>query len=364
MRPLSRPFKLQQTCLLRSFLCRAITTSATLPVQVQNVQLPKLIISPGSAHHNSLPSFLEYADRKNLAPTRSVYIGTHYEYTVALALLRLGFSLLRTGRRDDAGIDLIGHWILPQLPEPIPVIVQCKAWTGSARPEFLRELEGAIQGAPPKWRKQDVLGLLVFTGKATKGVLESLGMNRSPLGFLKVDRDGTIEQFLWNRAATEKGLEGVGVTVRHTPLPSVGPELQAGKKTRRKKILVAGTKKDIQLTWMGNPIFPDREDLDEETLRLMGHMAKEEEVEVVRKTSKKKAVVTTVGVKRKSARAPHEAGEVVKRAVGRPTSKTHTINGELRSRAGILTVRKPKGRPPGSKNKKTLATEAELALKS
>ncbi|ORY18606.1 hypothetical protein BCR34DRAFT_444233, partial [Clohesyomyces aquaticus] len=265
---------------------RPISTSTTITTPAQ---LPKLMISPGSAHHNSLPSFLEYADRVNLAPSKTVYVGTHYEYVAALSLMRLGFSLIRTGKRSDAGIDLIGHWILSPLPEPLPVIVQCKAMSRGLSPKHVRELEGAFQGIPAEWRKKEVLGLLVSTNKATKGVLETLGLNRHPMGFLKVSRSGQVEQFLWNRSAAERGLEGVGVTIRHTPrimllehkIEEQGEEGEGwvpGKNVKRntmrtRKFRDAGTSKDIQLTWMGQPIFPDRQGLDEETKKLGDEIA-------------------------------------------------------------------------------------------
>ncbi|KAF2199425.1 hypothetical protein GQ43DRAFT_353031, partial [Delitschia confertaspora ATCC 74209] len=229
---------LRRTPLLyRGFVRKDISTSTKI---TKPSQLPKLIITPGSVHHNSLPTFLKYAKRVNLASTRTVYVGTHYEYTVALSLLHLGFSLIRTGRRADRGIDLIGHWMLPPLPEPLRIIVQCKARSSGLSPKHVRELEGAFQGTPAEWRRKDVLGLLVTTHKATKGVLMALGANRWPMAFLKVSRTGVVEQFIWNRSASERGLEGD----------------------------TTGTKKDVQLTWMGQPIFPDRSELDDETLKL------------------------------------------------------------------------------------------------
>src|SRR4051812_33306749 len=79
---------------------RMNTTSTPKPAPAG---IPKLIIAPGSANHNSLSSFLEYAERSQLAPKSTVYVGTHYEYTTALALMRLGFSLLRVGKGGDAG---------------------------------------------------------------------------------------------------------------------------------------------------------------------------------------------------------------------------------------------------------------------
>jgi hypothetical protein len=41
------------------------------------------------------------------------------------------------------------------------------------------------------------------------------------------------------------------------------------KKNKRTKFANAGTQKDIQLTWMGSPIFPERHTLDPETLSLI-----------------------------------------------------------------------------------------------
>ncbi|KAL6704056.1 hypothetical protein ACN47E_008820 [Coniothyrium glycines] len=240
------------------------------------IDLPKLVLSPGSSRHNSLPSFLEYAERTKLAPETTLYVGTHYEYVTARALMRLGFSLLRVGRRADAGIDLIGHWVLGPLREPLPVIVQCKVRKTSLGPSHVRELEGSFQNTPADWRRRDVLGLLITTFKATKGMLDALGQSRWPIGFVLVTKSGLVQQFVWNRAAAERGLEGVGVTVRHTPramlsdaeVETVDEELPQLARKRLTKFKHAGTRKDIQLTWMGSPIFPERQDIAKETERL------------------------------------------------------------------------------------------------
>ncbi|KAF2732720.1 hypothetical protein EJ04DRAFT_535871 [Polyplosphaeria fusca] len=334
--------------------------------------LPKLIISPGSAHHNSLPSFLEYADRVKLAPTRTVYVGTHFEYTAALSLLRLGFSLLRTGKKSDAGIDLIGHWILPldHLPAPIPVIVQCKARQSGLGPSHVRELEGAFHGIPADWRKKDVLGLLVSTCKATKGVLDALGGNRWPMAFVKISRTGTIQQFLWNPSAAERGLEGVGVTIRHKPrvlLPEQEIEeydreanglMKKRKKRKRKSVEIAGTNKDIQLTWMGSPMFPDREGLDRETEALMGVLAGEVEAEGREGPVKSKSVVksTPSKVQRRVQRKVQGKG-AAKTAPGLPKRRGRPPGSRNRITAAPLAPRK-RGRPPGSKNKAKPATSS------
>ncbi|KAF2817159.1 uncharacterized protein BDZ99DRAFT_374127 [Mytilinidion resinicola] len=215
---------------------RCITTTAVTSPSTT----PKLIITPGSTHHNDLPTFLTYAERVNLSAKSTVYVGTHYEYTVATTLLRLGFSLIRTGRRADNGIDLLGYWAIPTLPEPLPVLIQCKAQK-SVGPNYVRELEGAFAGVPVEWRRRDVLGLLATTQKATRGVLEMMGMNRWPMGFLKITKKGVVEQF------------------------DEDPAKRKRRKVRKEKVAI---RKDIQLTWLGKPIFADRDSLDEKTVQL------------------------------------------------------------------------------------------------
>lgn len=329
---------------------RHTSTAAAVTEQILQVpSLPNVVLSFGSPHHNSLSTFMDYASRVHLAPTRSIYIGTHYEYTSALALLRLGFSLLRTGRTGDAGIDLMGHWALPQFPEPLPVFAQCKARNANVlcSPRHIRELEGSFQGLPAAWRNRDVLGLLITSHRATHGVLEALRRSRWPMGFLNISRTGTIEQFVWNRAATQKGLEGVGVSIRHTPKVLLLPNLvvEQGKygsdwkvaKTRRwsRSYPDTGTVKDIQLTWMGEPIFPARDALVAETLPLADEPS---------------AAGTMVATENTV------AGAIRSRPTKAEPRKTSTL-GKAKG-AEILPVKRPRGRPPGSKNKVTVALEA------
>ncbi|KAK8187954.1 uncharacterized protein BKA78DRAFT_230324, partial [Phyllosticta capitalensis] len=178
-------------------------------------------------NHLDLPSFLAYAERVKLSRKATVFVGTHYEYTVATTLTRLGFKLTRTGRARDYGIDLLGSWtlpipaitepaaILPGPTRPLRVLVQCKRSNKKLGPDKVRELEGAFTGAPTEWRQEDFLGLLATTNSATKGITDALQRSRWPMGFLKIDHDGRIEQFLWNRSAQARGLEGLGVTIRY-----------------------------------------------------------------------------------------------------------------------------------------------------
>jgi hypothetical protein len=356
------------------------STSSRAPIDV-----PKLYVAPGSPHHNSLPTFVEYADRTRLNKLSTVYVGTHYEYIVSQSLLRLGFSLFRTGGRADRGIDLLGHWVLPTLREPLPVVVQCKSVEGRCcNPAHVRELEGAFLGTPVEWRNKDVLGLLVTTQNATKGVLERLGMSKWPLGFMKVSRKGTVEQCLWNEAAQARGLEGVGVTVRYTPLVLLKgkndvedeeadalPDIINGKRRRRKRVpekfRMAGAKKDIQLTWMGSPIFPEREGLDDETMKLLDVLAHDSQEwpkgkkrtggwkgrpgrPLGAKNKPKVATASTVVVKEPETPATPSPSPPAKRKPGRPPGALNKHKSAASTRAK-KTVHGRIGRPPGSKNK-------------
>lgn len=211
----------------RAYSCRAFSNDTDNAPKNQ-------VIERGSENHHDIESFRAYAERVNLIPTKTVYVGTLYEYTVAESLHRLGFDLTRTGRASDQGIDLLGIWKLPNGLKPLRVLAQCKAVSRSIGPNIVRELEGAFAGVPAEWRKGDILGLLATKNKATKGVTEAMGRSRWPMGFLKISSDGCVEQFIWNQMATETGLEGLGVTSRYVHGDNA-------------------VRKDISLTWMGRP---------------------------------------------------------------------------------------------------------------
>ncbi|KAH6868296.1 hypothetical protein BKA58DRAFT_191856 [Alternaria rosae] len=368
MRPSLRPLWLPRTTPHR-VPRRIATTSAR---NAAPIDLPKLRLSPGSPYHDSLTSFLEYAKRTNLNMTSTLAIGTIYEYMSALALMRLGFSLLRIGRRADAGIDLIGHWVLAPLREPMPIIIQCKARSNSVNPNHIRELEGSFQGIPPHWRNKDVLGLLVTTKKATIGVMGALSKSSSPMGFVLISREGVVEQFVWNRAATERGLEGVGVTVRHTPRVLLenreeGLEEDTTKVSKKSqdKFKTSGTRRDIQLTWMGSPIFPDRDNLDQETLRLMRQIPASNEhvpAPVV------KVEEPPQGRPKGSAKDKKKVTPVVAPKLGRPLKLWSEKVPSPRGGQIPRTLKKPTeghtiGRPPGSKTKRRAGDEPEVAEK-
>ncbi|TQS32956.1 hypothetical protein Golomagni_06716 [Golovinomyces magnicellulatus] len=171
---------------------------------------------PPTSNHHNLSTFLDYAKRSGLDEETTVYVGTHYEYTVAAELARYGFYLQRIGGASDYGTDLLGTWKIPDSSGTIvKVLIQCKAGIQRVGPQHVRELEGAFAGAPPGWRS-DVMALLVCERSATKGVRDALGRSRWPMGYVFCERDGTPKQMIWNQKAEELGLAGLGVGARHS----------------------------------------------------------------------------------------------------------------------------------------------------
>src|SRR6201994_1617377 len=185
--------------------CTYRTKSASAPIPShQSSQLSTAsTIIPGSQYHSSLPTFLTHARSTNLSPNSPVYIGTYYEYIVLSALAPLGFSLVRTGRTSDNGIDLLGTWSLPHMAAPMRVLIQCKSHVRPLRPEHVRELEGAVAGAPSGWK--DALGILVSPREGSKGVRERVSTSKYPVGYLMVDGNGNGNNDTANAAAASIG---------------------------------------------------------------------------------------------------------------------------------------------------------------
>ncbi|OLN95673.1 hypothetical protein CCHL11_04879 [Colletotrichum chlorophyti] len=193
---------------------RRLSVTKLLPRQDSKSQL--LFPDPPTANHNDLESFLSYASRTGLDPTSTVYVGTRYEYVVSSTLSRYGIRAVRVGGASDFGIDLLGTWTLPSHKENLKVIFQCKGGSQRIGPSLVRELEGSFIGAPVGWRDDGVIAFLVSEKTASKGVRESLGRSRWPMGFISCSRDGVVQQMLWNQRAEEEGLRGMGVTMRHS----------------------------------------------------------------------------------------------------------------------------------------------------
>ena len=257
--------------------------------------LSSLLPPPPTANHSSQRTFLNHSRRTGLNPASTVFTGTRYEYLTLSSLRRLGLELAKVGGTGDRGVDLVGFWHLPQWNhssaqgtavkesrieapqgggEKINVLVQCKRISPAARatksigPNVLRELEGAFRGAPAGWRGKDgVLGILVSTRSATKGVVEGMRRSERALAWVLLeeveesdeaaaevvtekdseddaearqssdDEDGEnigeeeketsttagykmikgrIKQILWNQKARELGLEGLDVVKRYS----------------------------------------------------------------------------------------------------------------------------------------------------
>lgn len=188
--------------------------------------------------HSDLESFLEDAKRRGLDEKSPLFTGTRYEYLVAERLARYGFSLRRIGGASDFGVDLVGEWTVPSSTSPainvmnptikvtnpaIKVLVQCKGGIQRVGPHMIRELEGSFAGAPPGWRGQGVLGLLVAEKTATKGMRDALGRAGMPMGYFCCEgEDGVVRQMLWNQRAEDGGLEGVDVALRRGGERNVG----------------------------------------------------------------------------------------------------------------------------------------------
>lgn len=199
--------------------------------------------------HHDLPSFFQYARYAPLAPTSTVYVGTHYEYLCSDALRRLSFTLTRTGGRADAGIDLLGTWKLPCLPNPLRVLVQCKAMKTKISPECVRELEGAVAGAPDAWKGVGTVGVLCGKKPATQGVRDAVRRSGMPVVWVMVEeigegeeKRGRVRQVLWNKRVEDLGLEEMGVGVKH--IVGGGQELT----------------KETVLLWNGVPWEPEAQE--------------------------------------------------------------------------------------------------------
>ncbi|RMD41762.1 hypothetical protein DV735_g3357, partial [Chaetothyriales sp. CBS 134920] len=185
-------------------------------------------------------SYLAYARRHGVSPSSPTFLGTRYEYVVSDTVRRLSIDTVRVGQAGDRGVDLVGFWHLPseqqhQTP-PIRVVVQCKRLAKKVTPSVVRELEGSFAAGHGGVRSDataPVLGIVVGTTAATKGVVDGLKRAGRALVWLCVDevdadakqpdeyglKAGRIRQVLWNHRASALGLEGVDVVKRHYTSP-------------------------------------------------------------------------------------------------------------------------------------------------
>ena len=159
----------------------------------------------------------------------TVHVGTTYENLCLRVLGRLGFSLTRTGGKSDKGIDLLGVWE-PPVPtcasSTLRVIIQCKAHAGQVQPALIRELEGAVAGAPGQWRNDDTIAVLCTPKGATGGIRDAMRMAERGIVWVtveetlksgKVETQAKITQLLWNDCVRRVVADGLGTGLRFLP---------------------------------------------------------------------------------------------------------------------------------------------------
>ncbi|EPS42373.1 hypothetical protein H072_3656 [Dactylellina haptotyla CBS 200.50] len=287
--------------------------SSVLAVARSHLLRQRSVRTLSTITHSDIPSFLRYAHLSGLNPTKTVFTGTLYEYTVLAALSRLpGISLTRIGGRDDAGVDLQGSWELPRFVMKksfnsdgssiiseesngpfkikIPLIVQCKnvrekGWKG---PQYVRELEGALANHP-----LDALGVLASVRDMTPGMKKQMLASRRALGFIKVTplegtyehpsdarseryqvenqdsdgevddgmvsfqltgRGGLLQQFAWNEVAN-RYLGGFGIGARYVPKNYGTQGIDLGGPEKIGEDEAEALEQEITLTWNGLPVF-------------------------------------------------------------------------------------------------------------
>lgn len=100
------------------------------------------------------------------------------------------------------------------------MLVQCKSRKAKASPEQIRELEGAVAGAPEGWRGARTVGVLCAKREATRGVRDAVRRCRIPVVWVMVEDlgpgGGRVRQVLWNEKVGEVGGEGVGVGIAYS----------------------------------------------------------------------------------------------------------------------------------------------------
>ena len=254
--------------------CRLPPQSARLH-SLPNTNVLPIQPSASSTRHHDLPTFFDHASSTSLSPASTVFVGTSYEYLCARTLLRLGFTdLIRSGGRSDRGIDLFGYWALPfqrgtfgSHEFPFRAVVQCKATARKAGPDIIRELEGALAGAPGEWRSDGTAAVLCTKREATIGVREAVrrsekriiwaliedseemkgservvedvaGLANGHNGDKPVAKAGRVKQILWNDRVAKMLGRGLGTGLRYTPGDS-------------------GIEREICLTWEGRLWEPD-----------------------------------------------------------------------------------------------------------
>lgn len=127
------------------------------------------------------------------------------------------------------------------------MVVQCKAAARKAGPDMIRELEGALAGAPGHWGGENTVGVLCARREVTAGVRDALRRSKRGVVWVMVEdrdevgkegkvesidggemkagegnenggaREGRIKQVLWNDRVQKLVGEVTGTGVIHIP---------------------------------------------------------------------------------------------------------------------------------------------------
>ena len=132
--------------------------------------------------------------------TRSmVQRGRIYEHNCQRFLqTKLGMRVEVTGGAHDNGVDLLGHWCIASASGGemrLPVIGQCKHYSRSLGPRFIRELEGTHsyfmqKGRAP--RDSPLAIMLCSNGFSVQSILRSRS-SQVPMLLLHLSDDGDKE---------------------------------------------------------------------------------------------------------------------------------------------------------------------------
>ena len=137
--------------------------------------------------------------------------------------------------------------------------MQCKSFKTKLGPNLVRELEGSFRQSPGDKTTTSndntvggggKVGILVSTREATKGVRDAMARSAYPLMWMMVERNGALQQALWNAKVEELGLGALGVEVQYGV---GGPD--------------STTKGNIALTWDGEEI-PDMDQVQKDMAAL------------------------------------------------------------------------------------------------
>ncbi|EEB06526.1 fungal protein [Schizosaccharomyces japonicus yFS275] len=167
-----------------------------------NGRSARFICKSSKLTHNSVLSYMKYAEETGLSKASTVYQGTLFEYIIQHTLSRHGFQLKRCGGRNDRGIDLLGTWTLKGLVPVInPVAISCKCLNQALGPLYVRELEGSLSARP-----EGTIGILAGQSSFTDAAIKTLAGSSFAMaacGVVAQDLNSYIYQFLWNEPAAE-----------------------------------------------------------------------------------------------------------------------------------------------------------------